>query len=155
MVFLIVWGNTPTPSSSAGSLAGLIRHPNVRHSDFLVPNPTFSKASGPSSSQHTSNRAQSISNSSSYANSPSKPVLLSESLSQTTPQRPVTTQNNDQYYSGHSKGLVPSINDFPQKPRPLIQGDLHSNKVIDPIFSFNRSIRFLLALTFIDKLSFW
>lgn len=111
-------------SSSAAPVSGLIRHPNVRQSDFLVPNPTYSTATP---TQTVSQRAQSLSNSSSYA-TPPKTMTLSESLSQIEPQR---STNNHAYYPGQSKGLVPSINDFPQKPRPLsTQADFRGNKVM-------------------------
>ena len=112
-------GNTPTnssTSSSAASLGNTIRHPNILHSDFLIPNPSYSAAPPPS---HTS---QTLSNSSSYATPPS--TLLSESLSQGSTQR--LMNNNNSLHNGRSTGLI----NPPQKYQsPPTQGDFHSSKV--------------------------
>jgi len=96
-------GNTPTnsssTSSSVGSLGNTIRHPNVRQSDFLIPNPEYSKT--PSYSQ-----SKAKSNSSSYTTPPSTTsVLLSESLSNMSTHRLPSTPNNTSLHNGCSIGL--------------------------------------------------
>ena len=124
-------GNTPThssASSSAGSLNGMIRHPNVRHSDFLVPNPAYTAPapvpSTPSVPPSASHRSQRLSNSSSYATPPPPSRLLSDSLSQRA------TVSNAPLYNGRSTTLATSINDPPQKHRGAPQEDFQSTKVI-------------------------
>jgi hypothetical protein len=119
-------GNTPTnssTSSSAASLGGTIRHPNVRHSDFLTPNPAYSTAPPPS---HTS---QPLSNSSSYTTPPSTSILLSESLSQISPQQ-LSNTNNNSLYNPRSTALISSSPNSPQKYQSSsTQGDFYSGKV--------------------------
>jgi hypothetical protein len=115
-------GNTPTnssTSSSAASLGGTIRHPNIRHSDFLIPNPSYSTAPPPYVSQP-------LSNSSSYTTPPSTSILLSESLSQGSANR---LPNNTPLHNGRSTGLIPSTNNSPQKYQSSIQGDFYPGKV--------------------------
>lgn len=133
-------GNTPTnssTSSSAASLGNAIRHPNILHSDFLVPNPSYSTAQPPS---HTS---QTLSNSSSYATPPS--TLLSESLSQASPQR--LMNNTNSLHNGRSTGLINPPQKY-QSP-PSMQGDFHSSKVkkrkqkTKELFFFNHIFSFL------------
>lgn len=117
-------GNTPTnssTSSSAASLGGTIRHPNVRHSDFLTPNPTYSTAPP----LHTS---QQSSNSSSYTTPPSTSLLLSESLSRGSSHR-LSNTNNNSFTNGRSNISNPFINSSPQKYQSPIQGDFLSNQV--------------------------
>jgi hypothetical protein len=120
-------GNTPTnssTSSSAASLGGTIRHPNVRHSDFLTPNPAYSTAPPPP--PHTS---QPLSNSSSYTTPPSTSILLSESLSQVSPQQ-LSNMNNSSLYNARSTALVSSSPNSPQKYQSSsTQGDFYSGKV--------------------------
>jgi len=124
-IILNSMGNTPTnssTSSSAASLGGTIRHPNVRHSDFLVPNPAYSTPPPPPTSQPLSN------SSSSYTTPPSTSILLSESLSHGPTHRLANT-NNTSLYNGRSTGLTSSTNNSPQKYQSSIQGDVHSGKV--------------------------
>ena len=123
-------GNTPTnssTSSSAASLGGTIRHPNVRNSDFLVPNPAYSTAPPP----HTTTTSQTVSNSSSYTTPPSTSILLSESLSHTSPQRLINTNTNNSFsQNGRSTALNSSLNNnSPQKYQSSTQGDFLSGKV--------------------------
>jgi hypothetical protein len=117
-------GNTPTnssTSSSAASLGSTIRHPNVRQSDFLVPNPVYPTAPPP-------HKSQPLSNSSSYTTPPSTSILLSESLSHGSKNRLLNT-NNTSLSNGRSTGLISSINNSSQKYQSSTQGDFHSNKV--------------------------
>jgi hypothetical protein len=119
-------GNTPTNSSTSSSVASLgatIRHPNVRQSDFLVPNPSYSTPPPPP--RHIS---QPLSNSSSYTTPPSTSILLSESLSHGSPHR-LSNTNNSSLYNGRSPSLASSTNNSQQKYRPSIQGDIYSTKV--------------------------
>jgi hypothetical protein len=118
-------GNTPTnssTSSSAASLGGTIRHPNVRQSDFLVPNPLYSTPTPPPS--HIS---QPLSNSSSYTTPPSTSILLSESLLHGSPHR-LSNTNNSSLYNGRSPSLA-SSNNSQTKYRPSTQGDIYATKV--------------------------
>jgi len=115
-------GNTPTnssTSSSAASLGGTIRHPNIRHSDFLTPNPSYSIAPPPHISQP-------LSNSSSYTTPPSTSILLSESLSQGSVNR---LPSNGSLHNGRSTGLISSTNNSPPKYQSSTQGDFYSGKV--------------------------
>jgi hypothetical protein len=117
-------GNTPTnssTSSSAGSLNGMIRHPNVRHSDFLMPNPAYSTAP-------TSQTSKPLLNSSSYTKPASPSILLSESLSQGSSHRSPTT--NTSLNNGRSTNVAPTSNTSQPKYRLSTQGDFHSGKVI-------------------------
>ena len=129
-------GNTPTnssTSSSAASLGGTIRHPNIRHSDFLIPNPSYSSAPPPPppASLHAS---QSLSKSSSYATPPPPPlstsILLSESLCQGSANR---LPSNTSLHNGRSTGLIPSTNTSPPKHQSTTQGDFYPGKV-QPLF---------------------
>lgn len=118
-------GNTPTnssTSSSAASLGGTIRHPNVRHSDFLVPNPAYSLAPPP----HTS---QALSNSSTYTTPPSTSLLLSESLSHGSSHRLPNTNTTLLSNGRSTAALSSSINNSSQKYQSSTQGDFLSNKV--------------------------
>ncbi len=111
-------GNTPinsSTSSSAGSLGGVIRH-----SDFLLPNPTYSKP---------------LPNVSSYATSP---ILLSESLSHQLSTANVPSSN------GHTTGLISSKNTSQEKYQSSIQGDFHSSLVR----IINRLLYFLSPIFF-------
>lgn len=133
-------GNTPTnssTSSSAASLGGTIRHPNILHSDFLIPNPSYSTTSQPAS--HTS---QTLSNSSSYATPPS--TLLSESLSQGSIQRFSNNTNNNLLHNGRSTGLINSSQKYQSQP---VQGDFHSSKVRKQK-SFRKENFLLITFTF-------
>jgi hypothetical protein len=111
-IILNSMGNTPTnssTSSSAGSLGGMIRHSNIRHSDFLVPNPAYS---------------QPLSNSSSYR---TPPILLSESLSHgSLHQLPIA---NIPSYNGCTNTLTSSTNNSQEKYRSSRKGDFHSSMV--------------------------
>jgi hypothetical protein len=123
-IILNSMSNTPTnssTSSSAASLGGTIHHPNVRHSDFLIPNPVYSTAPPPRSSQP-------FSNSSSHTTPPSTSILLSESLSHGSTHRLPNT-NNISLSNGRSTGLTSSINNSSQKYPSSTQGDFHSSKV--------------------------
>jgi hypothetical protein len=108
-------GNTPvnsSTSSSAGSLGGMIRH-----SDFLMSNPTYSKPPPPPT--------QPLSNSSSSYTTP--PMLLSESLSHgSLHQLPAP---NIPSYNGHITGLSSLNNNSQEKYQSAIQGDFHSSMV--------------------------
>ncbi len=117
-------GNTPTNSSTSSSVASLgstIRHPNVRQSDFLVPNPVYSTAPPP-------HKSRPLSNSSSYTTPPSTSILLSESLSHGSANRLLNT-NNTLLSNERSTGFISSTNNSPQKYQSSTQGDFHSNKV--------------------------
>jgi hypothetical protein len=119
-------GNTPSntsTSSSAASLGGTIRHPNVRHSDFLVPNPTYSTPPPPLS--HTS---QPLSNSSSYTVPPPTSITFPESISHGSSHR-LANSNNISLYNGRSTSMASSINNSHQKYRPSTKEDLYPNKV--------------------------
>jgi hypothetical protein len=127
-------GNTPTNSStspSAVSLGAIIRHPNIRNSDFLTPNPSYSTAPPPPP-PHVS---QPLSNSSSYTTPPSTSILLSESLSQGSVNR---LPSNTSLHNGRSIGLIPSTNNSPQKYQSSTQGDLYPGKVKN-LFEINIS----------------
>ena len=134
-------GNTPThssASSSAGSLNGMIRHPNVRHSDFLVPNPAYApptvKPPAPSVLPSASHRSQPVSNSTSYATPPPSSRLLSDSLSQRS------AVNNAPLYNGRSTNLAASVNDQQQKYRGPPLQEFPSAKVI-PFASSGQHLR--------------
>ncbi|CAF0986323.1 unnamed protein product [Rotaria sp. Silwood1] len=107
-------GNTPTnssTSSSAGSLGGMIRHPNVHHSDFLTPNPAYPTLS-----------SQPLSNSASYI---TPRMLLSESLSHGSLHQ--LPSANIPSYNGRTTGLTSSTNNFQQKYPSPTQGEFHSS----------------------------
>ena len=118
-------GNTPSntsTSSSAGSLGGTIRHQNVRHSDFLMPNPAYSTPIPPPTSQP-------LSNSSSYAVPQSTPISYSEALSHGSLHRLPNKNTNTALYNGRSPSATSSIDNSQQKLRPSIKTDLYSTKV--------------------------
>lgn len=135
-------GNTPThssASSSAGSLNGMIRHPNVRHSDFLVPNPAYAPPTAapppaPYVLPSASHRPQPVSNSTSYATPPPPSRLLSDSLSQRS------AINNAPLYNGRSTNLSAPINDQQQKYRGPPMQEFPSAKVI-PFDSSEQHLR--------------
>ncbi|CAF2819700.1 unnamed protein product [Rotaria sp. Silwood2] len=107
-------GNTPTnssTSSSAGSLGGMIRHPNVHHSDFLTPNPAYPTLS-----------SQPLSKSSSYI---APPILLSESLSHGLLHQ--LPSANIPSYNGRTTSLASSTNNFQRKYSSPKQGEFHSS----------------------------
>ncbi|CAF1131336.1 unnamed protein product [Adineta steineri] len=95
-------------SSSIASHGGIIRHPNVHHSDFLMPYPIPS--------------LQPLSNSSSYT-TPSK--LLSDSHSYGSLQQLPTI--NSSLYNGRNTDFISSKNNSPQSYSTSMQSDLHSN----------------------------
>ncbi|CAM4895290.1 unnamed protein product [Rotaria socialis] len=107
-------GNTPTnssTSSSIGSLGGIIRHPNILHSDFLTPNPIY-----PTST------SQPLSNNSLYT----KPSILSaEPLSQDSLQQLPTA--NSPPYNERTIGLTSAPNTFQQQYPSSIKGDFYSS----------------------------
>ncbi|CAF4484669.1 unnamed protein product, partial [Rotaria socialis] len=120
-------GNTSTNSStsSAASLSGTIRHPNVRDSDFLVPNPAYSTPPPPQLS-HTCHPP---STSSSLATPLTTSMLLSESLSHGSPRRLPNT-SNPSLFNAHSNSLASSVNNSKQRYQSSTQPDLHSGKNI-------------------------
>lgn len=121
-------GNTPTNSSTSSSVASLgntIRHPNIRQSDFLIPNPGYSKTS-------SQPQSQAMSNSSSYTTPPSTSALLSESLSNLSTHRLPHTTNNS-LYNGRSTGLTSStIKPSPPKNQSSLNNEFYSNQQIYP-----------------------
>ena len=145
-------GNTPTPSStsssSAGSLTGMIRHPNIRQSDFLVPNPTYSTV--PPFPTNLMDTFQSVSNSSNYSPAPSTSMRLSESLSQDPSQSYLRHQTA--FQNGRSTSLASSINEHQQKQRMLPNEDFHPNKVIINQSANKTSKRRPLIPTFVNFL---
>ncbi|CAF3541406.1 unnamed protein product [Adineta steineri] len=120
-------GNTSSntsASSSAGSLGGTIHHQNVRYSDFLTPNPTFSTPT-PLSSSHIS---QPQPNSSSYIPNQSTSMSLSETLSHGSLQRLPNNNNTTLLHNARSTNIVPSLNDPTQRFRSPTKSDLYSTK---------------------------
>lgn len=114
---------TNSSTSSAASLTGTIRHPNVRNSDFLVPNPTYSTTVPPP----PLHQSQPLSNSSSYITPPTS-LLLSESLSHVSPQR-IPHTNHTSLPNGRSTNLAATVNNFKEKYQSSTQPDFHSGKV--------------------------
>ena len=118
-------GHTPTnssASSSAGSLAGMMRQPKILHSDFLEPNPAYSARSIPLPSCQTT--SQSLSHSSSYT---APPMRLSESLSHGSLHRlPVT---HTAFYDEPAYSLTSSRQHPQEKHRSSAQGKFHSSIV--------------------------
>lgn len=129
-------GNTPTnssTSSSVASLCGTIRHPNVRNSDFLMPNPAYSTQPTPPPPpppppppSHTS---QPLSNSSSYVTPPSTSMLLSESLIHGSSRRLPSTNNNSSFYNALSNSLTSSMSNNQLKYRSPTKQDAFSTNV--------------------------
>ena len=117
-------GHTPTnssASSSAGSLAGMMRQPKILHSDFLEPNPAYSARSIPLPCRTTS---QSLSHSSSYT---AHPMLLSESLSHGSLHRLPVTHT---FFDDEPTYSLTSSRQHPQeKHRSSVQGKFHSSIV--------------------------
>jgi len=115
-------GNTPTnssTSSSAGSLGSMIRH-----SDFIMPNPAYSKP-----------LSQPLSNSPSSYTTP--PILLSESLSHGSLHQ--LPNANIPSYNGHTTtGLHSLKNNSQEKYQSYIQGDFPSSmvKIINILWNF-------------------
>lgn len=121
-------GNTTATSStpsSAGSVNGMIRVPNIRQSDFLVPNPHYSALS--SFPTATTNRSQQLSSSSNYLNLQPKQAPTSEQFVRSSLQRlPV---NDATFYNNRPIGSMSSINDHQSKQTLFTHEDFHSNKV--------------------------
>ncbi|CAF1583217.1 unnamed protein product, partial [Adineta ricciae] len=127
-------GNTPTntsTSSSAASLGGVIRHQNVRQSDFLIPNPSYSTPAAKTitvPAPPPSHTFQPFSSSSSYP----APQSTSMSSSHGPPHQLSNNNNKTLLYNGRSASVASSLNPTQQKYRPSTKIDLYQAKEANP-----------------------